>query len=530
MKPNLKRYSNLLFLVLAALLLRLTGAYFNPGFFAVDDFALMKYSVPAQHATHLDDLAGGFLSATNPIRSPVPEAVVGILSRQAYHLGLTDPMDQIRFIYGFLGIFSLVNILLGYRIMVAAGHRRMALFVATLFSFHFLFPYFSTRTLIEFMAVPFFLASLLFLIRFDRKKGDGGNLDLFLAVGFLSLASVLRFQAGVVFPVIAYYAWKHGRFRHVPVLLGSSLFFFMLTGAIDLLFGKGFHESLIAYFEYNLYHSSEFGTSPFYTYIPTIFLVGFGPFLIAKFKNFPWKKEYGSLMPALLYAGIFILVHSLIPHKEERFMATILPVIVILVTPLILFFPIREHKIRWALAASFNFFILGGLLFFPSQASSINLVRFFHHNTKVNKVVFFEDSMSQLPMNYSNREGFASFRFVNRATGDIELSNRCDEVLVVREHLLPHAKGQIEKNRFSGYVFYPAPLDRLMYILNPRANSRRSSALIYFPLQCSHGISFNDYQGKLEKLSGKLLVKRFEATSDNKEGNPLAGLIAPSGR
>jgi len=476
---------SLLLILLASMLLRLATAYFNTGYMAVDDNALLKYSVPAQLFQRIEKEADVTLAGKTEIRSSVPEIFVNLIAKTALATGLEDPINQVRAIYAVLGIFSLFGVFIAYRIFMVIGDERKAVIAASLMGMHFAMPFLSTRALIESMAIPFFLLSLFYLIRYHIAEGIGRKWDLSGATGWLTAASMIRFQSGIVLPAIFIIPFIHKKKKDLLFVLFAGLIYFVISGLFDLFLGKGFHGSLIAYLRYNLLYSSNYGVSPVLTYAISIFFLGFIPFLIARYGSMNWREEYRPLLPAILYFSLFIVVHSIIPHKEERFLATILPVLFILITPMIHYFlPIRSTPFRWSGAIALNGILLYFTVFYPAEANNVNFIRFYNDHPTLTRLISFEDSMTDLPMNYTSRTELKGFRYATRFQTPVPLNPDCSEALIVRENLLPVASAYVHFEKYHELIFLTSPLESLLLRLNPSGNVKRSPIHMFVPSRC----------------------------------------------
>src|SRR5690606_10889380 len=110
-----------------------------------------------------------------------------------FGLGLTDPLHQARFVLGLLGALVFTALFLSAR-RLFADDTRNRLWAGALIAFYFALPLFSTRPMIETLAMPLLVWSAVRAADYDRS---GRPRDLLAALVFLTGASMLRFQAGV---------------------------------------------------------------------------------------------------------------------------------------------------------------------------------------------------------------------------------------------------------------------------------------------------------------------------------------------
>lgn len=192
---------------------------------------------------------------------------------------------------------------------VSRTHSILAGFVAAIW---FEFVYFAPHTLSEPLATAAVLPAALLLTRnapSPRDLAGGGALA--------ALAFLFRFQYAPAITVLVLGACWRNRERLPPVALGGAA---MLTigGVIDLAHGAAPFGWLVANVEQNLLHdrASEFGTAPAATYVAWLWnrwSIVVVPLAFAIFRGYRHA-------PLLFWAAVTdIAFHSLIAHKEPRF-------------------------------------------------------------------------------------------------------------------------------------------------------------------------------------------------------------------
>lgn len=237
-------------------------------------------------------------------------------------LGFIDPMAvmfTVRILHAF---YSLLVILLGYKIARLLGSQRTAIQVSWILALAWFMPFLSVRNLVEMACIPPLMAASYFVLKNDRKW-------LFWAGILASVAFALRFQTILfsgMFGIILLYRF---RWREALWLLGSFLLGCLIfLGLLDfILFGTPFYE-LVSYIAYNATHSGEYPNGPWYQYILVIMgmflLLPAGNWLYAIIRKF---KTYAVLLfPTLL----FLAFHSAFPNKQERFILPVIPFVIIL--------------------------------------------------------------------------------------------------------------------------------------------------------------------------------------------------------
>ncbi|WCL48209.1 hypothetical protein [Leptospira sp. GIMC2001] len=198
------------------------------------------------------------------------------------------------------------------------------------FSFiYILFPlnyYFGFRTLTESITTSIILFSI-FLIQIRVEKF---NQNILIPGFLLGLTYGLRFQMAIFFLVysvlLIYKLWTLGLNKAIKQLILGLIFGFSIYLISDFVYyGMPFISS-INYFKVNILEGvgAQWGTSPFYFYFEQFnrYLSALLLFLIPGI-YFNFKKFY----PIIVGTAAFILVHSMVAHKELRFIFFSFPII-----------------------------------------------------------------------------------------------------------------------------------------------------------------------------------------------------------
>jgi len=113
------------------------------------------------------------------------------------------------------------------------------------------------------------------------------------------------------------------------IILGFGIILTVLAlqGGIDyFIWGKPFTQ-LQYYVDYNMKHSMEYTTGPWYHYV--LFLLGFLIPPVSIFLFFGFFRSYNKVLVIFIPTLIFFIFHSWYPNKQERFITTIVPFIMI---------------------------------------------------------------------------------------------------------------------------------------------------------------------------------------------------------
>ncbi len=306
-------------------LLRLLAATWAQGWFAPDDLTY----VIEQTRIWLTDPAASLPSS---IRSELLPRAFWLIIEGARALGCDDPAVLLHVAYAVLGAWSLLAIPAVFRLTERRLGGAAAQSAAWLMSAFALVPHISIRALIGVVAiVPMTWGLALFDEGRDCSRWRPAVVLGTASGALLGLAAILRFQLGIVcLAAGAVGAWDVARrgSRRLPLALGliqGGLLAAAAQAALDGAVGRQPFSTVLHYVAFNLAHAQRYGTSPWYAYllqlavftVPPATLVLAGPMLRA----FRRHLTVGVSLVA------FLVAHSLIGHKEDRFIFPILPLL-----------------------------------------------------------------------------------------------------------------------------------------------------------------------------------------------------------
>ncbi|MEZ4751710.1 MAG: hypothetical protein R3B54_14110 [Bdellovibrionota bacterium] len=90
--------------------------------------------------------------------------------------------------------------------------------------------------------------------------------------------------------------------------VGAALF--LVTGGVDYLLRGSFHQSLFSYVDYNIHHSSSYGTTPFYTYFLLWIALLLPPTFLARYRDLAVRERYRGLSQLVVFFLVFLVSHS----------------------------------------------------------------------------------------------------------------------------------------------------------------------------------------------------------------------------
>lgn len=232
-------------------------------------------------------------------------------------LGVTSALGQVRSMYMGLGILSLSGVIGAYYFAKTVRSRifgALSLYWLALFP---LMPFVSTRAFGE--AVALNLVVLAFgLLEFARKRSSDSKASWFFGFLGLGLATLFRFHVGVLYLSYMMILLVLRQWRGLLWACFAGLATCLAQALIDVLSGKSPFGTLIVYLAENEGGAAKYGVSPWYN--PWLFVLSLSliPFSFAIARNWRglWRECFALLIPFL----IFVLIHSIVAHKEERFL------------------------------------------------------------------------------------------------------------------------------------------------------------------------------------------------------------------
>lgn len=318
----------LFWLTLLALVPRLLAAFFSEGYFAHDDHFLMIEAAQSW----VDGFDYNNWLPWNQSGTPTPTGHMMLYPGLHYVLfklcsliGLSDPEWKMVLVRLLHALWSLITVRVGYRIALRLSNAETAWRCGLLLALFFFMPFLSVRNLVEMVAIPPLMLSAWWLV---RQAGTPPPRALLMAGMFAGLAVDLRFQT-VFFGAGAGLALLLQRNPRGMVLFGLGMLapIALVQGGIDLLiWGRPFAE-LTEYVRYNLANSTTYFNQPWYNYLLVLAGVFIPPFSLAVLFGFFKRPKPFAVWLAVLS---FLFFHSLFPNKQERFILSIVPLVLVL--------------------------------------------------------------------------------------------------------------------------------------------------------------------------------------------------------
>ncbi len=314
-------------ILIAALFVRLIASFFSQGYGMHDDHFLIVEAA-ASWANGYD--YNNWLP-WSPLSKGVPEGhsftYVGL--NYFYFaimkaIGVLDPKIMMIFNRLLHGLFSLLIVHFGIRIVAHLGTKKQAVTVGWILALLWILPFLSVRNLVEMTCIPFMMWGIWLVMKNNSAK------NYFLAGLLLGISVSFRYQVGVFAIGMAMVYLFQKEFKGVLFFgLGGLLMFSFTQGLVDYLIWDYPFAEFIGYATYNANEGTAYiPNENYFMYIIVLMgavLFPLGLLLGIGFFN-SWKRYTVLFVPVLC----FILFHSFYPSKQERFILPVLPLFILL--------------------------------------------------------------------------------------------------------------------------------------------------------------------------------------------------------
>jgi len=462
---------------LCGLLVYLATAYFNIGIIALDDYdAMIARAIPAQTSSTAD-----LIEHHSLVRSAIPSLILLGVAKTAWHAGITDPINQLRAILILMALYVFLTNLISVRILFPKQNRKddvQALLSVSLLGFYFLCPLFLTRPMEETLSLPLLTLSGALACRYWIRPNSR---DIALSIFILSVSAMLRFHTGICAVILVTLILLKHRWRDFIPLLSAGTLGFLLTGILDALTKGSFHQSLISYVQYNVEYSSTYGVPSYLAFIYLFLGLSIPPTFISRFKGFQWARNYERLFPAFLYFIVFLMAHTVVPHKEERFVLPVLPLFLFCLVPLLQHFWASGKKWRVVYFVAINAILMPLASFNIAQNNIISLGRFVDKHPGITSLLGVDETLLIYPEAYFLRP--ISRPTVSKQSLSSNLSFPCTQWIAIRSDI---RDGMPLENLGLTKIaeFSPGILESIVVRLNPGQNRRRGKIELYMSGKC----------------------------------------------
>ncbi len=226
-------------------------------------------------------------------------------------------------------ILSLMAVWAAYRTTeLTTRSWKWAVGAGLLMAAHFALPFLSVRNLIEMVSGNIWIVAIYFLYRYREER----SLHWLIAAGSVTgLAWMIRFQLAFAFLAVPFVLlYQERRVKPALYYCVTVLLMVALSGLVDYWLLGDFLASSFNHVKQGITEGVVYNTS--ILIYPAVILSFFIPplslllFFIAGQKRF-WSNHLVLSMSTLS----FVLIHMLIPSRQERYMIPIIPALVLLV-------------------------------------------------------------------------------------------------------------------------------------------------------------------------------------------------------
>ncbi|MBK5113751.1 MAG: glycosyltransferase family 39 protein [Candidatus Heimdallarchaeota archaeon] len=362
----LKRNWIILLIWTVALLIRILASIFSKGYIHPDEH-YQSIEVAYREVFGIGKIPWEFIDGARSWFYPY--IVVGIF-RTMIFFGATNIESMLIGVRLFSGLVSMISVIVAYFFGKKLFSKFAGILASGFVAIWFDFVFWSTRTMTDSIAMNFFfLAAYLVYCSIQKENENTENKkkrfitkktlqSLFAGIS-VGLAFMFKFPVAVIGIPLFIWIIIHKKWKELAFFTGSILLMVMVQGFIDLATWGSFLHSAITFLDYNIFSggSATHGTSPFGTY--GILLVDQYQEYILIFVLFviiALQKDKKTLYLCSLIV-FYLLIFTLIQHKEYRFILPIITLLVLLAAKGFIKYPqfIRKRNLRKGI---YTFFIL----------------------------------------------------------------------------------------------------------------------------------------------------------------------------
>ncbi|WP_439129750.1 hypothetical protein [Polaribacter sp.] len=324
-KFNFKHY-----VCIVALFVYGLTAYYSSGYFSADEhYQIIEFAGLLNGNNTANDLPWEYQAKIRPSIQPI---LTYLIFEGCHFFSLTDPYTK-AFILRLLT--ALLSVIIIYyftnKVIDAKLIKSKKLFLFLSYFLWFL-PFVNVRFSSETWSGLFFLLAMALIININKNKYSYWYIGLLLGVSFL-----FRYQ--ISFAILGVVLWlffiKKEAIKNILACCFSILFVIFIGFLLDTLFYKEPTFTPYNYFIVNIIEdkASEFGVTPWYSYFLLILLYAIPPIGLIIVSSFVFLvvKRKRNLFTWVIVP--FYLIHTLVPHKELRFLFPLinfLPIIIVI--------------------------------------------------------------------------------------------------------------------------------------------------------------------------------------------------------
>lgn len=325
-------------------------------------------------------------------------------------IGISDPKLLMLINRVIHALLSLLIIKFGYLITEKLSNKKNAVYVGWVLALFWALPFLAVRNLVEVVSIPFLMWAVWLSLQENRKNA------LFYAGLLIGVAISFRYQIAVYAVGLGIYYLFKMEWRKLTLMTVGSLVMFCLTqGVVDyFIWGYPFAE-FKGYVVYNMNEGVGYmKNSNYFMYIYVLF--GFMLFPLGILALIAYFRSARKYLILFVPTFAFLLFHSVFPNRQERFILTIFPLVVILIFLGIEQLRARKFwngfwKISWVAFWILNIPLLCLITVMPSKKSRVNTMYALHGKVKGNESILIEatgeTNPEMMPFFYSGKWSYA---------------------------------------------------------------------------------------------------------------------------
>ncbi|MDX2136408.1 MAG: glycosyltransferase family 39 protein [Saprospiraceae bacterium] len=239
--------------------------------------------------------------------------------------GVEDPRLKTLILRLLQAAYSLLAVFYTYKLVLHWSDERRAREAGLLVALLWLMPYISVRTLAEVVCIPPLLAATWVLVgpRYQEKWYWALWAGVLIGIGFSLRYQTLLYGAGLGAALLWERRWLHA----LGFALGSAAWIAFMHGWVEwYVWGYPFGK-IEYYIRYNLTYKDAYFQHPWYNYLLLLPALLFPIGLLYAWGVFRYGNRY---LPMLLGFLFFLVFHSTMPNKQERFIFSIVPMFIAL--------------------------------------------------------------------------------------------------------------------------------------------------------------------------------------------------------
>lgn len=445
----------------------------NDGFMALDEYwvGITRY-IPAQSSSL------GTLVAFDDVKSPLQLLPMHLVAQAALAVGVTSPYWQYRSVIFILGFFC--SLMLFFTFFYFSKFEKLneqqSNFLLFMLIFYFGSAFALTRPMFESLAAPWLTLAAVLSLQYDL---EGKLKHLLWGVFFVSVAFVLRQQLGFCGLVFLILPILKKNLKHLLYAGALGLVFFLLAGVPDYFLRGQFHFSLLNLTLYNFAHGSDYGNRSVAFYPLLIVILTFLPFFVTRYPQGFIKAQFLKYRSLLIVLGLFIFLHSLFPQKWERFVISVIPLLLLLLFPFLYYLHLefKQNRVRLFLLYSLNGVLFCIASFFPAQKNLIEMSLYLGRHPEIQKVYRVDRVPEWITEVFILKK---NFQFVDQSREELKAVDwsDCSRMLVLsppqEADLADLITGLKAKASFNVNL-----IEQLAYKANPKNNIRRVKLTLY---------------------------------------------------